>query len=356
MLPAELCRASELTVALLQNFFMIVPRNWGPIELQRYPQQTIDEATPTATDARFKAAAFFLVVCWLTTVFSLRHSIRHYCPRNRGFFNRAAGFVRYTPLRFLLIIPLAAVIPAYQALVAWDFAYSPLKVDGNKAAIFAGGYTPTLLILYIQAIFGFFNPNEDLELLRQRRVRAQELDRDMGIVHKPSWWRGVNGEHIDPNESMRDRLARNVRELHGDRPTALSPETGIPIPLAEASSEVGMMSPASPAAPTAPHVVASAHTQPYVGKSDRRRQERAMELAAGLLFPEAGEQATAAAAAAARRRDELTGDDGPPQQPPPPYRETEGHSPASHVARSVTAQSTGSTNQPPQQIRSMLDV
>lgn len=81
-----------------------------------------------------------------------------------------------------------------------------------------------------------------------------------------------------------------------------------------------------------------------------------MELAAGLLFPEAGEQATAAAAAAARRRDELTGDDGPPQQPPPPYRETEGHSPASHVARSVTAQSTGSTNQPPQQIRSMLDV
>ncbi|KAL2023294.1 hypothetical protein VTK56DRAFT_3032 [Thermocarpiscus australiensis] len=334
------------------NFFLIVPRNWEPIEHQRYPQQILDEAIPTATDGRFKAAAFCLAVSWLTIVFSLRHSIKHYCPRNRGLFNRVAGFVRYTPARFLLIIPIAAVIPAFQALVAWHFAYSPLNVDGLKAAIYPGGYTPSLLILYIQVIFGFLTPNEDRELQRQRRMRGQELDREMGIVNKPSWWRRVNGEHTPANESMRDRVARNVREVRGARHTAApGPATTTNTPAD--SVEMGTVPPSS-------RVTRPAAEQ-YTGKSDRRRQERAIELAAGLLFPEAGERA---AAAAARRRDELAMDGPPP--PPPPYPGQEGASQASQpnsqppnvVERSVSisAESTRSTDQPPQRIRSMLDV
>jgi hypothetical protein len=325
----------------LQNFFMIVPRNWTGIELQRYPQQVIDDAAPTATDARFKTAAFMLAVCWLITVFSLWHSIKHYCPRNRGAFNRLRGLVRYTPLRFMLLLPLAAVIPAYQALVAWYFDYSPLKVGGPLASIYAGAYTPTLLILYVQILFGFFNPNEDLELQRQRRVRAQELDREMGIVHKPSWWRRVNGEHLDPNESMRDRLARNVREIHGTKRSAPDAEVTLSPPAGAPATSVEM-TPVSPPPPSAP----------YSSRSERRRQERAMELAAGVLFSGAPEQS---AATAARRREELMMD-GPP---PPSYRDTVENiraAPASNVARSISAESSSSTNHPPQQIRSMLDV
>lgn len=337
----------------LQNFFMIVPRSWTGIEMQRYPQQVLDRAVPTATDARFKTAAFLLAICWLITAFSLRHSIKYYCPRNRGVFNRIRGFIRYTPLRFMLILPLAAVIPVYQALVAWYFDWSPLKVGGLLPAIYAGGYTPTLLILYIQAVFGFFNPNEDLELQRQRRVRGQELDREMGIVHKPSWWRRINGEHLDPNESMRDRLARNVRELHGTKPAtdstaaAVGPPTGAPPDTVE-------MTPVSPRSPAASGVT-SPPLSPYSGRSERRRQERNMELAAGVLFPEAVERN---AVAAAQRREELMMD-GPP---PPSYTEavertgTGRNALAPGVARSISAESSISTNQPPQQIRSMLDV
>ncbi len=325
---------------------MIVPRNWSAIEHQRYPEQILEDAAPTATDARFKAAAFLLVGCWLITVFSLRHSIKYYCPRNRGVVNRIRGFFRYMPFRFMLLVPLAAVIPAYQALVAWHFDYSPLKVAGLKAAIYAGGYTPSLLILYVQIIIGFFNPNEDLELKRQRRVRSQSIDQEIGIVHKPSWWRRNNGENMDPNENMRDQLLRNVREINGNKaapPTTLASAD----PAADGTARPVEMTPVSPSLATPPGT-----TPPvaglYTGRSERRRQERAVEAASGLLFPEAAQDA---AAAAARRREELMMD-GPS---PPAYSDRPSGSPST-VTRSRTGQSEESTNQPPQQIRSMLDV
>jgi hypothetical protein len=93
--------------------------------------------------------------------------------------------------------------------------------------------------------------------------------------------------------------------------------------------------------------------EPYEGRSERRRQELAMERARGLLFPDA---AQTSAADAARRREELMLD-GPP---PPAYTDTVRPGPRAQpdVSRSISAQSSlaGSTNQPPQQIRSMLDV
>lgn len=328
---------------------MIIPRNWTPIQHQRYPEQTINDAEPSATDDRFKAGAFLLLTCWLIIGFSLRHSIKYYCPRNRGVFNRVIGFVRYTPLRFMITIPLAAVIIAYQALVAWHFEYSPLKVDGLNAAIFAGGYTPALLILYVQAVFGFLNPNEDRELQRQRRVRGQDLDREMGITKKPSWWARLNGEVIGPEETMRDRLMRNVREIHGNK---AAPPAGASPPAAEGADEPVEMTPVSPL-PPAVHRVTSPVAEPYAGRSERRRQELAMERVAGLLFPDATQTS---AADAARRREELM-QDGPP---PPAYTDTvrPGRTAPPDVSRSISAQSSlaGSTNQPPQQIRSMLDV
>ena len=329
---------------------MIVPRNWSAIEHQRYPEQILEDAAPTATDARFKAAAFLLVGCWLITVFSLRHSIKYYCPRNRGVVNRIRGFFRYMPFRFMLLVPLAAVIPAYQALVAWHFDYSPLKVAGLKAAIYAGGYTPSLLILYVQIIIGFFNPNEDLELKRQRRVRGQNIDQEIGIVHKPSWWRRNNGENMDPNENMRDQLLRNVREINGNKaapPTTLASAD----PAADEATGPVEMTPVSPSLASRPGTTPGA-TPPiaglYTGRSERRRQERAMEAASGLLFPNTAQDA---AAAAARRREELMMD-GPP---PPAYTDGSNGSPST-VTRSRSGQSEESTNQPPQQIRSMLDV
>ncbi|KAL2179637.1 uncharacterized protein P884DRAFT_256906 [Thermothelomyces heterothallicus CBS 202.75] len=334
------------------NFFMIVPRNWSAIQHQRSPEQTLLEAAPSATDSRFRAGAFMLVGCWLVTVFSLRHSIKYYCPQNRGIFNRIIGFVRYTPLRLALIIPLAAALVAYQILVAFRFEYGPVKVGGNDAAIFVGGYTPSFLILVVQIVFGLINPNEDRELQRQRRERNQVLNREMGIVPKPSWWRRVNGEYMDPNEGMRERLMRNVREVHGTKPAASATVSGADAQHEGLGVPLEMTPMSSP--PLASPRVTRPLMQPYTGKSERRREERTAEHAAGLPYPVAAQNS---AATAARRREELMKDG-----PPPSYTETVRGAQftpnsAPNVTRNLTGQSSlGSTNQPPQQIRSMLDV
>ncbi|KAK1479549.1 hypothetical protein CCUS01_04678 [Colletotrichum cuscutae] len=312
----------------LQNFFLIVPRNWGEIEKQRSPDQTAARAAPSATDARFKAATFCLVVCFLTILASLRHSIKHYYPRNRGPLNKFAGLLRYTPWRFLLILPLTACLIAYQGLVSWNFAYSVLNAKASLAAVYAGGYGPALLILYTQIAYGFTSPNEDKELIRQRRERGTQIDREMGYVPKPAWWRRAkNDDHLVGQMSMRERIARNVRELGGGRATGRGIDETLEARAAEheqqqqaAEREIEMGSfngrssrPSSMHGSLRPGFDAadpSTFTS-YTGKSDRRRNERAMNAAAELLFPGAGPRVDRSA--------ELM-QDGPP---PPSYTDAQ---------------------------------
>lgn len=362
----------------MQNFFIVIPRNWGRIEHQRYPEQIVNEAIPTATDGRFKAGAFCLVVCWGLIVFFLRHAIKHYCPRNRGLINRVVGLMRFTPLRFYFLVPLAAVIPAYQALVAWYFQWSPLNVNGLNAAIFTGGYAPSLLILVVQIVWGIVTPNEDLELKRQRRVRGEEIDREMGIVKRPAWWRRIR--EGDPNAiSMQDRIARNVREVGGAKPSANMYEAGPADPfadrpapkpkssrLSQTTTETVEMNTLAPkhelsdqaAEMLAPNLragdfaAARAMATRYDGIANRTRSDRALQNAAGMLFPHIND--AAGAAAAARRHQELMMDGPPPYAEPRGRRDTQ--PPRPDMGRGTSASTTNSINRPPQQIKSMLDV
>ncbi|CAK7231673.1 hypothetical protein SCUCBS95973_007998 [Sporothrix curviconia] len=343
------------------NFFLVVPRSWGNIEKQRSPEQIADVAAPDATDTRFKAAAFLLLVSWIVTVVSLRHSIKHYLPRNRGVFNRVVGIITSTPPRFVILLFLSLAMIAYQALCAWNFEYSVLKVDGDRLPIFLGGYTPPLLILIVQCLYGFVAPNEDRELMRQRRVRGLEQDRELGIVHKPAWWRRVNGDYIPDGESMRDRIARNVREIGGGRATARGINQAMANREAETEAENVEMGPISRTSTAASSMYGSSRPvpgggssrasqfEPYIGKSDRRRTERTMAVAASMLFP--GQSGPTPD----ERRAELM------QEGPPPYSDTErgrGRQQSTQGAstRSTSAGTLVSLSGNPQQVRSMLDI
>ncbi|KAI1498032.1 hypothetical protein F5X99DRAFT_394918 [Biscogniauxia marginata] len=334
------------------HFFLIVPRNWGAIELQRSPDQTIANAIPAATDGRFKAAPFFLFVCWCTCLVSLWHSIRHYEPRNRGWFNRLIGFLGYMPFRFVLMLPLSLALVAYQALVAWNWDISPLNVSTNLLAMYLGGYAPSLLILIIQVISGFLRPNEDKELIRQRRVRGQAIDQELGLVKKPAWWRRVNGDMDSGN--MRDRIMRNVREVGGGRATAAQVERMAERRAAETENETTNNSNPNSiemgAMQRTNSITSSVHTStapppyvaPYGGKSDQRRNDRTVQLAAGLLFPGTNPETTAPAPYVDRGRGSAA---------PNTHSRRPGTS-----ERSNSTASGMSTSGPPQQIRSMLDV
>ncbi|CAK7264464.1 hypothetical protein SEPCBS57363_001095 [Sporothrix epigloea] len=345
------------------NFFLIVPRSWGSIEKQRSPDQITDIATPSATNSRAKAAAFLLLASWIVTVVSLRHSIKHYLPRNRGILNRIVGILTNIPLRFVVLLFLSLAMIAYQTLCAWEFQWSVLNVDGNRLPIFLGGYTPPLLILLVQCLYGYIAPNEDLELMRQRRVRGLEQDRDLGIVHKPAWWRRVHGDYIPDGESMRDRIARNVREVGGGRATARGVQQAMANRDAETENvEMGPISRTTTAASSnhdSSRAMPGGSSSPasqfetYVGKSDRRRSERTMAVAASMLFPGQG------GLTPEERRVELV------QEGPPPYTDAEASanrgrgrqsSTQGASARSDSAGTLVSLSGQPQQVRSMLDI
>ncbi|KAF4627077.1 hypothetical protein G7Y89_g11077 [Cudoniella acicularis] len=239
------------------NFFMIVPRAWGAIELQRDPDQARLRAEPTATDVRFKAAAFLLFCGWLTTVFSLQHSIKHYKPRNRGIFNRIIGLIRYTPPKFLLTLPLSLVMIGYEAACAFDFSISPLNYQPNLAFVYGLGWTPIALIFLVYEVAGYLDPNEDRELLRQRRVRGAEADQEIGITKKPHWWSRLHGDNRQMN--VHDQIAQNVSQIGGGRPTTTNLERSI---------EMGNM--------------------PVTARQQQNKpsnEAEAIRLAANLLFP-----------------------------------------------------------------------
>ncbi|KAK4209286.1 hypothetical protein QBC37DRAFT_294857 [Rhypophila decipiens] len=338
-------------------FFLIIPRNWENIQFQRFPEQTESVARPSATDGRFKAAPFCQLVAWLLSVYSLWHSIKHYRARDRSIAHRAIHFFSYAPWRFLLILPLALAVIVFQELVAWNFDWSPMKVKGSNVAIYVGGYVPSLLIVVIQSVFGYFNPNEDKELLRQRRVRERNLNQEMGIVNKPGWWNRLNREGL-PGESMRDIIARNVREVGGRKPTTQNPEQAVldrnpDVEAAPANSvEMGPIPEQSLPSPVSAGNLSGA-------RSDARREERTMEPVSGVLFPGQNEGPDAAA----RRHAELMMDGPIPAQPPPPYEERGrqvlplGDARSTSEQRSVSVNTeTTLTNQPQQQVRSMLDI
>ncbi len=87
-----------------------------------------------------------------------------------------------------------------------------MNQHGEPGAIYGLGWAPIAVILFVQECEGYRLPNEDKELIRQRRVRGQEIDAEMGYVKKPHWWRLLHGEQ---NLSVQAALAKRAREVGG---------------------------------------------------------------------------------------------------------------------------------------------
>lgn len=300
---------------------MTIPRGWTGIEEQRDPGQQAAVAEPAATDNRFKAAAFFLFLAWLVICFSLRHSIHHYKPRNRGIFNSSIGFLKYMPVKFLITLPLTLLVISYAAVCAFDFSVSPLKLGGNNRWIYGMGFTPIALIILIQEIFGYLDPNEDRELIRQRRIRGAEIDAEMGYTKKPSWWSRLHG---DQYLSVTDTITKNVREVAGRREG-----------ITEQSIEMGAL-------PISPQ---RGHPENITSNRYGSSVPESVRIGASLLFP-------APSGSIAKQSDPFAD---------PKERGRLGSERTTTATRGTSERSASTTsgttlNAPPQKIRSMLDV
>jgi len=214
----------------------------------------------------------------------------------------------------------------YGAACAFDFSISPLKVDANLGFMYGLGWGPIAMIILIHEIWGYVDPNEDRELIRQRRVRGAEIDQEMGITKKPHWWSRLNGENRTMN--MNDHIARNVSEIGGGRATTRNLERSIEMGNMPASKRRDSNKPAAniEAVRLAANLLFPAHT------GMEETQERFTD------HPEPGRGRTVSSAAA----DETSST----TRARTSDRSDSNHSTASAVTLGAK----------PQQVRSMLDV
>lgn len=170
------------------NFFLTIPRSWTPIQLQRSDLQTTSEAEPTATDGRFKAAAFVTLGGVLVTLYSLEHSIYRYIPRPGGQTGRAAlsFYITSAPSQFLVAIAFLLIKIAYGIVSSFVWTLSPYNADVHPAWLYGLGYTPALLIILLFNLCGFCEINEDKQILIARGERIS-TSKYKFKRKKPAW-------------------------------------------------------------------------------------------------------------------------------------------------------------------------
>ena len=197
----------------------MIPRSWTALQFQRAPTQTPFEAEPMATSGRFKGGAFVLCICLGVIIYSLHHSVRHYFLRrsvgalevtinpNPSALSNTLLWLRHVPPRIAVQIVALAGMIAYQILCAFLWNASLLNAHGNLFAVYLGGHAPVIIILLTQCIWGFCTTNEDKIVIRRRRARGIEYDRELGVIHKPAWW------SLRKQETVREALERRGRQI-----------------------------------------------------------------------------------------------------------------------------------------------
>ena len=261
--------------------------------------------------------------------------------RNRGVFNRARGLLSAIPFRFYLLLPLLLATIAYQIMISFVWDFSVMKYDGNPAIIYGWGYGPPLVIVYVQILYGFYTPNEDKELYRQRRERGEMNDRELGLVAKPAWWRLVRGDHV--KHSTRARIGMNVKEIGGGHATGRRVEDAMERQIREDALneacedgiELEYMR------------RGSRYNNPNASNAYNPREDRAGARSLALQHNSAVEDGDEEERLAVK-----TNELGEPS-PPPPYTDR-GRTQSGQ--RSGSTSTNGSLQGQPQQIRSMLDI
>jgi hypothetical protein len=204
----------HIKLTTLQNFFMDIPRSWGKLEDQHSPQQQASIAKSAGTDIRFKAGGIIAASGLFVILWSLQHSMHHYKQHRPGVWPAVSNYLTNCPPKLLLTVIVLAIRLAYGVYMPWHWDTSIFKYDASPELYYGAGYAPSLLIIIIFNIFGFIDENEDKVIIKQRRIRGQAADSELGIVKRPHWWRKNNAY------SDEQRLRNLASEVGGGRPTA----------------------------------------------------------------------------------------------------------------------------------------
>ncbi|RAH81408.1 hypothetical protein BO86DRAFT_410235 [Aspergillus japonicus CBS 114.51] len=173
----------------LANFFLTVPRSWGPIEMQRSLEQEMADAKPAATDIRWRIASFLAMGGVLVICYSLEHSLYRYRIRPTSTWGQLMFYLNAAPSQFLVALVLLGFKVGYAIASAYDWTVSPLRYGVSGGWIYGLGYTPPLLLIVLFNICGHCELNDDQAIIARRGDLDNALADDMGVgQRKPSWW------------------------------------------------------------------------------------------------------------------------------------------------------------------------
>jgi hypothetical protein len=190
---------------------MTVPRSWTKIPFQGDYAQQQALAKPAATDGRFKAGGMLLGVAWLVIAYCIRHNLKYY---RRG--NKVRLLVTDFPWRYTFCFLFSGVFIGYMASIAWLWDISIMKFDAPDVWPYALGYTPCILVIMILNYYGYFEQNEDKQIIQQRIVRGERADAELGLTKKPNWWSKVRGDHhLDGLQRLRGLVGEE--NIHSTR-------------------------------------------------------------------------------------------------------------------------------------------
>lgn len=82
-------------------------------------------------------------------------------------------------MKILLCLALVLVRICYNAACAWEYTVTPMSHTTNSGWIYGLGYGPIFLIMAVMVWNGWKEPNEDLSIIKGRREREFQLNREM---------------------------------------------------------------------------------------------------------------------------------------------------------------------------------
>jgi hypothetical protein len=107
----------------------------------------------------------------------------------------------------------------YDSACSFDFSISPLNLSTNLGMMYGFGWGVPFLIILVQSISGYFDTNEDIELMRQRRDYAAQIDQVMESTEKS---RGRSHSQGDSKEASRvNTIVPELTESNRDRLTGV---------------------------------------------------------------------------------------------------------------------------------------
>ncbi|RAH46773.1 uncharacterized protein BO95DRAFT_441979 [Aspergillus brunneoviolaceus CBS 621.78] len=240
----------------LANFFLTVPRSWGPIERQRSLEQQMADAKPAATDIRWRIASFLAMGGVLVICYSLEHSLYRYRIRPTSTWGQLMFYLNAAPSQFLVALVLLGFKVGYAIASAYDWTVSPLRYGVSGGWIYGLGYTPPLLLIILFNICGHCELNDDQALIARRGDLDSAIADDMGVgQRKPSWWtkgrsfvREIRRQSTQKDTDEMDRYVEmgiihpEEQQQPGEDPfTKPKPETQINTRTASQASEATSM-------------------------------------------------------------------------------------------------------------------